>query len=93
MGIELAIQAIVDPNGIFKYITDVEIVKEGRILNPFAKNLLTKKSMFLRRGLTVKYVYECPVPYEFSSDGVDYAIGNPTIYLTDRQFVILSLKS
>jgi hypothetical protein len=92
MGIESAIQSIVDPNGIFEYVTEVEIVKEGRILNPFAKNLLTKKSMFLRRGLTVRYTYKCPVPYEFSSEGYDYAIGKTTIYLTDRQFVILSLK-
>jgi hypothetical protein len=85
MTIESAIQKIVDPNYVFEEVSGVSVLKEGLILNPFAKNALTKKSMFLKNGLVVKYEYICPVPGGY--EGAQYEI-----YLTSRQFVMLSLK-
>jgi hypothetical protein len=92
MTIESAIQKIVDPNYVFEEVSGVSVLKEGLILNPFAKNALTKKSMFLKNGLVVKYEYICPVPDEFSADGIGYEGARSAIYLTSRQCVMLSLK-
>lgn len=90
MSLEHEIQKIIDPYGIYTYIKNAKMDYEGRIWNPRAKNILTKKSMFLKTGTKVTYEYRLAVGYE--PPEYEYITGRDSVYMTPKQFVLMCLK-
>lgn len=89
-----ALQKVVDPHGIFVNLTNVKIIKEGRILYPWAKNIYTKKSMFLRKGVYLSYEYKMPIGYDGPTiDDIEYVAGCNIVYMTSKEFFMLSLRA
>lgn len=87
-----ALQKIVDPHGIFVYLTDVKVVSTGIVCYPWAKNVYTKKSMFLRKGVCLTYEYKMPVDYD-GPDDFEYVVGCNMVYMTPKEFFMLSLRA